>query len=126
MSQNMLSRYTQLKAQKEQIEEEMKRIEGDERFRREKEFLDRLQALMDEFGKDAKGVIEILYPSKPSAQAAASEQSSQRRKRKLKIYKNPNTGERIETRGGNHKKLKAWKVEFGDETVESWLVDTQE
>lgn len=34
---------------------------------------------------------------------------------------NPHTGEFIETKGGNHKGLKAWKVQYGAETVESWL-----
>jgi len=39
----------------------------------------------------------------------------------IKRYKNPNTGEVIETKGGNHKVLKAWKAEHGNTTVESWL-----
>ncbi|EPG5989341.1 transcriptional regulator, partial [Pseudomonas aeruginosa] len=26
-----------------------------------------------------------------------------------------------ETKGGNHKVLKAWKEQYGSETVESWL-----
>lgn len=33
----------------------------------------------------------------------------------------PHTGEFIETKGGNHKGLKAWKVQYGAETFESWL-----
>lgn len=39
----------------------------------------------------------------------------------MKVYKNPLTGEIVETKGGNHKLLKAWKAQFGAE-VESWLV----
>jgi len=39
----------------------------------------------------------------------------------VKLYKNPNTGEIIETKGGNHKGLKEWKAEHGSDTVESWL-----
>lgn len=45
----------------------------------------------------------------------------QRRARALKVYKNPNNGEVVETKGGNHKVLKAWKEQYGSETVESWL-----
>jgi hypothetical protein len=39
----------------------------------------------------------------------------------LKVYKNPHTGEVVETKGGNHKTLKEWKAEHGSATVESWL-----
>ncbi|MBN0809937.1 DNA binding protein, partial [Pseudomonas aeruginosa] len=46
---------------------------------------------------------------------------SGRRERALKRYKNPNNGEVVETKGGNHKVLKAWKEQYGAETVESWL-----
>jgi hypothetical protein len=27
----------------------------------------------------------------------------------------------IETKGGNHKELKAWKEKYGADTVESWV-----
>jgi hypothetical protein len=36
-----------------------------------------------------------------------------------KGYKNPQTGEVVETNGGNHKTLKEWKAERGSATVES-------
>lgn len=39
----------------------------------------------------------------------------------MKIYKNPHSGEIVETKGGNHKLLKAWKNEHGSHVVESWL-----
>ncbi len=41
--------------------------------------------------------------------------------RVLKVYKNPNTGEVIETEGGNHRGLKEWKAEHGADVVEGWL-----
>ena len=41
-------------------------------------------------------------------------------------YQNPNTGEVVETRGGNQEALKACKDEHGAETVESWLVRTED
>jgi len=44
-----------------------------------------------------------------------------RRERQVKVYLNPNNGERIETKGGNHKLLKEWKSQYGADTVESWL-----
>lgn len=39
----------------------------------------------------------------------------------VKVYKNPNTGEVVETKGGNHKTLKEWNAQHGAATVESWL-----
>jgi hypothetical protein len=46
-----------------------------------------------------------------------------RRARTVKVYKNPHNGEIIETKGGNHKALKAWKEQYGAATVESWLAN---
>lgn len=44
-----------------------------------------------------------------------------RRERAVKIYKKTNTGEVVETKGGNHKVLKAWKAEYGADAVDAWL-----
>ena len=77
---------------------------------------------MNEFGKRPADVIALLDPANDQRGAkAAAGNNANRRKRRLKIYKNPKTGEVIETRGGNHKGLRSWKDEYGDETVESWL-----
>ncbi|GAB0062957.1 hypothetical protein IBA8401_39870 [Pseudomonas syringae] len=43
-----------------------------------------------------------------------------RKPRDLEVYKNPNTGEVIETKGGNHKALKQWNAEYGADVVEGW------
>lgn len=52
---------------------------------------------------------------------AAREGVRQRKARSVKVYHNPHNGETVETKGGNHKVLKAWKAQYGAETVESWL-----
>ncbi|MNH44318.1 hypothetical protein D3C79_1064480 [compost metagenome] len=52
---------------------------------------------------------------------AATSTSAQRKPREVKRYKNPHSGEVVETKGGNHKILKQWKQEHGSDTVESWL-----
>ncbi|WP_422668052.1 hypothetical protein [Billgrantia lactosivorans] len=44
----------------------------------------------------------------------------------MKVYENPYTGEVVETRGANQNTLKAWKAEFDEETVESWLVRVED
>ena len=43
------------------------------------------------------------------------------RVRKLQVWKNPVTGEVLETKSGNNKKLKAWKEEYGEKFVSTWL-----
>lgn len=121
---SLLSEFMQKEQQLKQLQAEMERLQNDERLKAELEFKDKLEALMREFSKSSTDVINLLEPqggkSAPVKSAAAG--GGARRKRKLKIYKNPNTGEVVETRGGNHKTLKAWKDEHGSDTVEGWLV----
>jgi|TARA_B100000700_G_scaffold328976_2_gene448708 hypothetical protein len=80
---------------------------------------------MRDFDKSAADVVKILNPQ-PTGAKTASTTSTGRSKRKLKVYKNPNTGEVVETRGGIQKTLKAWKEEYGAETVEGWLMKTED
>nr|WP_299241779.1 histone-like nucleoid-structuring protein, MvaT/MvaU family [uncultured Halomonas sp.] len=123
---SLLSEYMMKEQMLKQIQQELEQMEGDQRLKSELEFKERLEALMQEFGKSASDVIDLLQPNEPSTNAAKSVATgSARRKRKLKIYKNPNTGEVVETRGGNQKTLKAWKDQYGADTVESWLVRTE-
>lgn len=101
----------------------LEKLKNDSSLKKELEFKDQLQALMDEYGMNLRNVIDILDPqgTANNAAAAAPAASAPRRSRQLKVYKNPNNGEVVETKGGNHKTLKAWKQQFGAETVESWL-----
>lgn len=70
-----------------------------------------------------KDVIAVLDPERRtgSCQPAATAEKRSRRERALKRYKHPDTGEIVETKGGNHKVPKAWRAEHGADTVESWL-----
>ncbi|WP_280553905.1 histone-like nucleoid-structuring protein, MvaT/MvaU family [Halomonas sp. 25-S5] len=123
---SILSSYLQKEQQLKQLQDELKTLENDEGLKNELEFKEKLEALMREFGKSAADVIALLNPKPTAAQSTASSPSTGRAKRKLKIFKNPNTGEVVETRGGNQKTLKAWKAEHGAEVVESWLVRTED
>ena len=115
---SLLSNYMQMEQQLKQIQSELDKLQNDDRLKAELEFKEKLESLMREFDKSAADVIALLNP-KPAS-------GGTRRKRKLKIYKNPHTGEVVETRGGNQKTLKAWKDEHGSDTVESWLVRVEE
>lgn len=95
----------------------LEKLKTDSSLKQELEFKDKLQALMDKYGMTLHNIIAILDPKAPVTVSAAP----QRRARALKVYKNPNNGEVVETKGGNHKVLKAWKEQYGSETVESWL-----
>jgi len=66
-------------------------------------------------------VIKLLDPQSSRRAPAAESKTGTRKPRQVKVYKNPHTGELIETKGGNHKGLKEWKAEHGSDTVESWL-----
>ncbi|MCG6657016.1 DNA binding protein [Halomonas campisalis] len=125
---SLLSEFIQKEQQLKQLQAEMDKLQNDERLKAELEFKDKLEALMREFGKSSADVISLLDPEGAAKPAAAKSVASGagRRKRKLKIYKNPNTGEVVETRGGNQKTLKAWKDEYGPELVETWLVRVEE
>lgn len=69
----------------------------------------------------ALGLCPELAQYIPSTSAAANAGVKKRRARAMKVYKNPHDGSMVETKGGNNKTLKAWKAQYGAETVESWL-----
>ncbi|WP_448679956.1 histone-like nucleoid-structuring protein, MvaT/MvaU family [Pseudomonas nicosulfuronedens] len=96
----------------------LEKLKSDGGLKKELEFKDQLQALMDQYGMNLRNVIDILDPQTTTEPAATQ---TPRRTRQLKVYKNPHNGETIETKGGNHKTLKAWKQQYGGDTVESWL-----
>ncbi|RXE48112.1 MULTISPECIES: histone-like nucleoid-structuring protein, MvaT/MvaU family [Chromohalobacter] len=124
---SLLSEYMKKEQLLKQLSEELQQLEKDQRLTSELEFKEKLEALMKEYDKSPAAVIEMLDPQPESRSKPATQTNNVgRRKRKLKIYKNPNTGEVVETRGGNQKTLKAWKDEYGNDTVESWLVRVEE
>jgi|SRR5690554_5417086 len=122
---SILNTYMQKEQQLKQLQDELDKLKNDDRLKTELDFKNHLEDLMREFDKSASDVIKLLDP-KPTTAKAASTTTTGRAKRKLKIYENPHTGEVVKTRGGNQKTLKAWKDEYGAETVEGWLVRTEE
>ncbi|EMH7816032.1 TPA: DNA binding protein [Pseudomonas aeruginosa] len=117
-----MSIIAEYKALEAQIAEQQKRLEalkGDEKLKREIEFESKLRALLADYNYSLRNVIALLDPN--AAKAAGAPVRGARRERALKHYKNPNNNEVVKTKGGNHKTLKAWKEQYGAETVESWL-----
>ena len=95
-------------------------IQNDDGLKREIEFETKLRDLLAEYGFSLRNIIDLLDPAASRRSAPAAEKAT-RKPRQVKVYTNPHTGERVETKGGNHKTLKEWKAEHGAETVESWV-----
>ncbi|MHD0644799.1 histone-like nucleoid-structuring protein, MvaT/MvaU family [Pseudomonas aeruginosa] len=117
---SLLSEYNATQQKILQLQESLKAMENDPKLQKEKEFETALRELLSKYSKSLRDIVAILDP-KSAGTAAVAKEVSVRRPRKLKTYKNPHTGEVIETKGGNHKTLKAWKAEYGSDAVESWL-----
>ena len=74
---------------------------------------------MGTYQKSLRDVISLLDPdAKIGKSTRTAKAPAGKRARKVKQYKNPHTGEVIETKGGNHKTLKEWKAKWGPEAVE--------
>lgn len=101
---------------------ELETLKNHDGLKREIEFEKKLRSLLSEYGYSLRDIIAILDPQSASRRApAVVAEKSSRKPRQLKVYKNPHTGERVETKGGNHKTLKEWKSQHGADEVESWL-----
>ena len=108
----------QLAAQLKQLDE----LKKDGELKREIEFEKKLRDLMAEYSFSLKGVIALLDPqARTNVATSAFASGGQRRSRQVKVYKNPETGEVLKTKGSNNKVLKAWKQQYGAEMVEGWL-----
>jgi hypothetical protein len=118
-----MSRLAEFRQLEKHLAEQLAALEamkGDEGLKKEVEFETKLRALLAEYGYSLRNVIALLEPQAASRASTTAAPKSVRKARDVKIYKNPNSGELIETKGGNHRQLKEWKTEFGADIVESW------
>jgi len=119
-----LSRLAEFRAAEKALQEQLAQLESlknDAGLKKEIEFEEKLQGLMKTYGKGLKDIISILDPNPAKSALQTSAAPKTRRARVVKVYHNPHTGELIETKGGNHRGLKAWKEQYGAATVDSWL-----
>lgn len=118
-----MSRLAEFRRAERELQEQLallERLQGDSGLKREMEFEDKLKALMADYGMDLAKVVAILNPQPVELEPVAPAAVKQRRPRQVKVYVQPVTGKRIETKGANHGQLKDWKAEFGAEVVEGW------
>ncbi len=116
-----LAEYRQLEKHLAEQLQALEALKGDDGLKKEMEFETKLRKLLDQYGFSLKHITNLLEPQTPARRQAAAAAAGTRKPRELKVYKNPNTGEVIETKGGNHKALKEWKAEYGSDVVEGWL-----
>ncbi|WP_057397049.1 histone-like nucleoid-structuring protein, MvaT/MvaU family [Pseudomonas fluorescens] len=116
-----LAEFRQLEKHLAEQHQALEALKDDAGFKKEIEFETKLRALLAEYGYSLKDVINLLDPHAGRRTPAAESKAGSRKPRQVKVYKNPHTGEVVETKGGNHKTLKEWKAEYGSSTVESWL-----
>ncbi|PBP86144.1 histone-like nucleoid-structuring protein, MvaT/MvaU family [Pseudomonas syringae] len=118
-----LAEYRKLEQQLAAQLAELDAMKNDSGLKAEMEFETKLRGLLAEYGCSLRDVISLLDPTaaKRGKSIPLEPEKGTRKARAMKVYKNPHSGEIIETKGGNHKLLKAWKNEHGSDTVESWL-----
>ncbi|WP_408598529.1 histone-like nucleoid-structuring protein, MvaT/MvaU family [Pseudomonas sp. PLMAX] len=116
-----LAEFRQLEKHLAEQLQALEALKGDAGLKQEIEFETKLRALLAKYGYSLKDIVNLLDPQAGRRAPATQPQSSTRKPREVKVYKNPHTGEVVETKGGNHRMLKEWKAEHGSATVESWL-----
>ncbi|WP_411960433.1 histone-like nucleoid-structuring protein, MvaT/MvaU family [Pseudomonas mandelii] len=119
---SQLNRYRELEAQLAAQLQQLEEMKNSDSLKKEIEFEDKLKTLMAGYGVNLRDVINLLdlQAGRLSFTTRAPEKGF-RAPRAVKRYHNPHSGEVVETKGGNHKTLKAWKAQYGSDTVESWL-----
>jgi hypothetical protein len=116
-----LAEFRQLEKNLAEQLQALEALKDDAGLKKEIEFETKLRALLGEYSYSLKDVINLLDPQSRRRAPAVDSKGGTRKPRQVKVYKNPHTGEVVETKGGNHKTLKEWKAEYGSDTVESWL-----
>lgn len=116
-----LAEYRQLEKHLAEQLQVLEVLKGDDGLKKEIEFETKLRKLLEHYGFSLRHIINLLDPHPTTRRQATAPAVSTRKQRELKVYKNPNTGEVIETKGGNHKALKEWKAEHGADVVDGWL-----
>lgn len=110
---------------------ELSRIQGNSEFVREVAFVAEFKSLKQKYQFTSNDAFAMLDPGYLfggkldvekffEALQSVTPQEDIPKGRALMRYRNPFTGEVIETKGTNNKKLREWKSSHGSQTVESW------
>ncbi|MCH5509715.1 histone-like nucleoid-structuring protein, MvaT/MvaU family [Pseudomonas syringae] len=116
-----LAEYRQLEKYLVEQLQALEKMKGDDGLKKEIGFETKLRKLLEHYGFSLKHIVNLLDPQASAPGQGFDKPAGIRKPLELKIYKTPNTGEVIETKGGNYRALKEWKAEHGAAVVERWL-----
>lgn len=115
---SLMQQYLETKRKQKELEAQLAKLESNTSLQQLLDFEDKLKSLMEEYSQTPESVMEVLGITSTKVKPVGSRKGATR---PLKLYVNPNTGEKVETKGGNHKVLNAWRTQYGKDTVDSWL-----
>ena len=128
---NKLQELRAKEAQLAKLQEELSVLENNKELKADLKLREEIEALLKKY-KRPTAHLAVLFDlaatpktKKKGAVKKAAAPGRKRRRRKLKVYTHPHSGEIVETRGGNHRVLKAWKAEHGAAVVENWVTSEE-
>lgn len=117
---SILNEYRSVKETLKKLEQRLLEISNDSRLEKELEFEQMLREIMSEYNKSLHDIVDIIDPSFLQNSSKTPVRFT-RKPHRTKRYLNPYTGAVIETKGANHKELKEWKSQWGQDAVEKWF-----
>ena len=119
-----INKKAQMEASLAKLKKEIVLLEKSETYKKEQALIKGVTRLLAKHGKTKSDLILFLNDeAKNPKKKRIIKTKSDRKQRKLKVYKNPVTEEIIETRGGNHRVLKAWRAEYPTKNIEAWVIE---
>lgn len=117
---SLIHEYRELEQTIAAAQERMAAIETDPAFASDKEFETKLRALLGEYHRSLRDIINLLDPESRRPAAFRTTEPKTRSARQATRYTNPHNGEIVDSKGGPHKTLKVWNEKFGKDVVKSW------
>lgn len=93
-----LAEYRQLEKHIAEQLEALEALKGDAGLKKEIEFENKLLGLLNQYGFSLKDIINLLNPQSSKRGPASAATPGTRKPREQKSYKNPHTGEVVETK----------------------------
>lgn len=116
----LINTYRQKEQLFRQLQKELQELEARDDLKKELEFKSAIEEVMARFDKTERELVQLF--SNTSSTTEAGEEPRTRRKRTARKYKNPNTGEIIEVRGGRQRNYQSWIQLYGKDVVKSWAI----
>lgn len=123
-----LREYSQKQALLEQLQSEIEEFKADPEFQSSLHFLEEIKALQKKYDKSDRDVMDIINPaatsSGPGAVSKPGGRGNYPRTHRLKVWRNPDTGEEVQAKNMLNKRLQEWIEQYGRDTVKGWVVQS--